>query len=182
METDQEFDSVQYTVGGRAWFSAPALAPDHLLRWFNPLAAPVGLIRHLTGYQDCSEFKRCATLIAGDAFPTLAVGLSQVMPNSEGLRAIVGDSSDYLRWDFEIAYWTPLAVVKDRSIDLTVAYRYYKELGSSDPVKTAGLDDFSLLVVTLGQRNGVFISYRDGQLPFDQRDDEVFELGYKFHF
>lgn len=181
-EADQRFTATQYKIGGRAWFSAPALAPNHPLRWANPLALPVGALRYLTGFNDCTSFKDCATAPQGDAFPTITVGLAEIMPDEAGPRVDAGDDSDFLRMDFEISYWAPVTSFDGKFIDLTVAYRYYKELGASDLVKTAGLDDFSLLVVTLGQRNGVFISYRDGQLPFDQRDDEVFELGYKFHF
>ena len=59
----------------------------------------------------------------------------------------------------------------------TASYHFYQEIDADAGIRSAGLDEFDFLGLTIGPDTGPFVRYARGQLPFDQRDQDVFELG-----
>jgi hypothetical protein len=60
--------------------------------------------------------------------------------------------------------------------------RWYRELGAPVAIAAAGLDEFTYFVAALVSSDGPYISYSTGRLPFDDREDQVYELGFRLHF
>ena len=59
---------------------------------------------------------------------------------------------------------------------------YYRELSPSSVIKAAGLDERFYVSAAIVAPNGVFVSYRSGDLPFDLKSQVVYELGFHTYF
>lgn len=174
-ETNQAFDQKQYTFGGtlgidlKAWNKNSALAHLNLFDW------PFAIIRYLTG-TDTELAPR------GTTIPTLLLGFSMVDPTKNLARQALGQLKSYPRFNLEAAFRTPVTKYGDQTILVESDFRYYTEIGPSAAVKAANLAEFLYFVGALTASNGMFVSYSTGRLPFDAREDQVYELGFKFKF
>lgn len=180
LESDQRFDvtqtvwSLRGAVDYKDWSNRTAWTT------YNVFDYPAAAIRAATGFDGCGSPSGTCFTPRGSSWPTLVVGIGQVSPSGDDPRALVGDTSDFTRFDAEISYRSPLAQIGDDNVYLSANWRYYGELDASQAVRDADLDKFSLLTLAIGRTQGVFVSYSDGRLPFAFADDQVFELGFKF--
>ena len=110
------------------------------------------------------------------------MGLGIVDPTANSMREPLGEMSAYPRFNFEAAFKSVLLDTEATTISFQSDFRYYRELGASDAIKMADLDDTAYLVVALVSSNGMFVSYSSGRLPLDVNNDRVYELGFKFEF
>ncbi|MDH3228884.1 MAG: hypothetical protein OEN55_03725 [Alphaproteobacteria bacterium] len=115
-------------------------------------------------------------------FPAVRVSVDYVTPDDETPRALAGDDSSFYRFAGEVSLWRLLSELAGTPVVLTANYRYYAEIGASDLVRDAGLDDYGLVTVSLSGTNGVFVSYSSGELPLDTDHDNVVEIGWKVNF
>lgn len=174
-ETDQSFDHRQLTYGGRValdikpWRRNSALGNLNLLDW------PFALTRWLTGMDPRPR-------VRGAAFPTFIAGIDQVKPDEDSLRAAVGDLDAFTRFVGEVGFRTVAARVPSGLVYASANARIYQELGASAAIEAADLDRFLYFVVALTAPEGLFVSYSTGQLPFDRRDDQVYEIGFRYKF
>jgi hypothetical protein len=104
-----------------------------------------------------------------------------VNPVDEDPRFVAGDGSSFWRFNAEVAFKTPAFRVRGENIYFGADYRFYQELNAKSSVRAAGLDQFNYFIATLGQSDGVFVSYTAGQLPFDLKNQQVFEVGIRAH-
>ncbi|MFZ6756003.1 hypothetical protein ACO0K9_02195 [Undibacterium sp. Ji50W] len=86
----------------------------------------------------------------------------------------------YNRWDLELLY---LVQVKSSIIDtVEFNYRYYLENGASTAIKNADLDKFQLATIRIGLQKDLFIAYSAGKLPFNKKNDQIFQIGLSYKF
>lgn len=90
------------------------------------------------------------------------------------------DFKPYYRWDFEFLYLVPIKWKKLETVELN--WRYFLENGASDPVKSAGIDIHQLASIRVGLSNDMYVAYSTGKLPFDKKNDRIFEIGYSYKF
>lgn len=114
--------------------------------------------------------------------PSFRVGLDSITPNADTPRAKAGDDSKFYRLSGEASFWIPLNNFKNIPVSLTFNYRYFKELNPSEIVKSNKLDSDRLSTWSLTGTNGLFASYSSGKLPFDIKNENVVELGWKTYF
>ena len=199
LESNQDFSTRQLVYGGeigfvpsgwerfdaRTWDDASTLAK------FNVFDYPFALVRWATGYDEGFTPR-------GISFPALRAGLAFVDPDSGDPRAKVGDGSSFPRFDAEVSFRTPLFDVTPHGgtlvspiggilenlgvISFNADYRYYRELDASAAVKKAHLDQFGYFALAIGSSGGAYFTWANGKVPFDAQDDNIFEVGYKFHF
>ena len=114
--------------------------------------------------------------------PHVLAKIDYVDPMSDNLRYAAGDSSAYTRFKGELAFKTPIARTTDGTIFVEADFRYYHEFSPSEAIEAEGLDGSTYFVGTVSCSNGLLMSYREGRLPFDAEDDQVYELGFRFTF
>lgn len=180
-EADQEFDATQDKIGAFMALTLFDAREASMLGKLNLLDYPFALLRNLTGRARCGEHNICFEP-SGRSFPLLLVALDKVNPDAATPRAMLGDNSDYLRVNVEAAFNTPVGYWQGVDVYFTASYRYYQELDASEMVEAAGLDNSTLITLTVGGRDGMFVSYAKGELPFGIERDETIELGWKWNF
>lgn len=173
LESNQDFSTKQYTYGVKVGLDYKAWRPDSWQAKANVFDYPFALLRMLSGVDNSFEPK-------GSAWPSVLVSLDRVSPQDNDPRALAGDTSDYNRLQVEVAFRTPIARIRSGRIHFNADYRYFKELDASNVVRAANLASYDYFVATISSTNGVFVSYSNGKLPFDLKDQEVYELGIKF--
>jgi hypothetical protein len=114
--------------------------------------------------------------------PAARIAIDRVDPNKDTPRALAGDSSSFFRFSGEVSLWLPINVSSELPLVFTANYRYYRELGASDVISRAGLEDSALLTLSISGTNGIFVSYSSGELPLDAESDNVVELGWQYYF
>ena len=182
LESDQDFDAKQWTYGIHTVLELKSWNTDNALSKLNFFDYPFALIRAVSDYDSCTKSQKPCFQPLGTSWPSALIGLSRVQPEGESPRALSGDDSDFDRLKLEISFKSPIARVKDQSYFFALNYRYFAEISPSDVVEEVGQDSIDYLAITIGADSGVFFSYTDGRLPFDLQDDQVYQLGYKFHF
>lgn len=171
LESNQDFSQKQYVYGAQLGFDLKAWNRNSTLANLNIFDWPFAVIRVLTGYdKDLSPL--------GSTIPTVLVGIDGVNPEDDSLRAMVEDDSIYPRFSAEVSFKTPIS----KSAAFVANFRYYKELGASSAVKTANIDEFLYFTSAVTLSNGLFVSYTTGKLPFDAKNDQVYELGFHYKF
>lgn len=114
--------------------------------------------------------------------PSVRFSLDEVEPSDETPRAVAGDDSSYSRASGELSIWMPLTQFAGKELFFTFNYRTYQELSPSELVENAGLDKYHLRSYALSTDAGLFVSYSSGSLPFDLKEHQTVELGYKTYF
>jgi hypothetical protein len=113
--------------------------------------------------------------------PAVRLAVDRVAPDDESPRAVAGDDSDYYRFSGALTLWIPLPGFFGENLTLTGSYRHYRELDAADIVKGASLETHNMRTIALTSPTGLFVSYSSGKLPFDLKEDNVVELGWKWH-
>ena len=180
-ETDQEFDATQQTIGAFVAFKFFDARPVTALGNLNVLDYPFAVLRNLTGRARCQGQVLCFQP-SGRSFPSLLFAFDKVYPDQQTPRAVAGDDSAYWRAYAEAGFSTPVAYYKGTDVYFTASLRHYREIGPSETVKSAGIDSTTSTTITVGGREGLFISYVQGKLPFGIQRDQSLQMGWKFHF
>lgn len=174
IEANQRFTSKQLAYGGTGGLVLRSWNPDHVFSKFNLFDWPFALTRVLTGMD--STFSP-----SGRAFPSVLAGVDLVDPvDDEARMTVTADEDPYPRLRAEVALKTILGLIAGEEVTIAAAWRYYRELGVERVIEDAKLDEYSYLAVQLALTNGWNVRYTNGRLPFDQVDDEVWELGFTF--
>ncbi|MGD8926260.1 MAG: hypothetical protein PVG20_05390, partial [Thioalkalispiraceae bacterium] len=63
-----------------------------------------------------------------------------------------------------------------------INYRYFQEINAEQAIKDADLDNFRLVTYRLGFKNNLYVAYSSGELPFNQRDNQIYEVGFSYKF
>ena len=173
-ETNQDFSSEQLAYGARLGLVPRSRSRKSVLSQFNLLDWPFAAMRYLTGAD--SSFTP-----TGRALPLVIAGIDLVDPKANEERlAVDPDDGMYSRARLEVAARTRLARISGQAVSVAGSFRYYQEIDASLLVSQAGLDDHQYIAVHLELPAGVVLTYANGKMPLDQKDDEVFELGFRY--
>ncbi len=110
------------------------------------------------------------------------LNIGQVDPSQDTSReAVLGENLDtYDRADFEFLY---IYNIGTENLDtFEVNYRYFYELDADLEIKNSGLDRFRLTTYRLGFKNNLYVAYSSGELPFNQKDNQIYEIGFSYKF
>ncbi len=171
IESDQDFGQKQFAYGAnlgldlKAWNRSSTLAKANVLDW------PFALVRILTGYDETFTPR-------GSVLPTIIFAIEQIDPQDDSIREIVDELSSFARFKGELGFKTPLGKTAHFGANL----RYYRELGASSVIKNLKGDEFTYLTTAITMTNGMFVSYTTGKLPFDVRNDQIYEMGFQYKF
>lgn len=177
LESNQRFTQKQWTYGTKIAIDIKSYGKKSRLGNWNILDYPFALLRILSGYDNSTEFKPL-----GSTFPTFVIGIDQVDPVDNDSRESAGENDKFNRFKGEIYFRTPIAQFKSQEIFVNIDYRYLVEIDPSEAIKAADIDEFDYTTLSISSSNGVYISYSNGKLPFDLKSQQVYELGWKFHF
>ena len=180
-ETDQEFEATQQTIGGFVALRLFDARSDAVLGNLNVLDYPFAVLRNLTGRARCNEQELCFRP-SGRSFPSIMLALDRVYPNKATARTLAGDGSEYWRVYVEASFSTPVGYVQGADVYFTTSLRLYREVNPSETVKVSGLDGSTFVSVTVGGRDGLFVSYVNGELPLGMEGSEALQLGWKLNF
>jgi len=101
--------------------------------------------------------------------------------DDERKQALGGASLDpYYRWNFEFLYMIPIQSTAVTALELN--YRYFKENSAPTAIKNAEIDEHQLATIRVGLKYDLFVAYSAGKLPFDRKNDQIFQLGYSYKF
>ncbi|MDQ2640268.1 MAG: hypothetical protein M3Y79_06785 [Pseudomonadota bacterium] len=63
---------------------------------------------------------------------------------------------------------------------LELNYQYYRESKAPAAVRAVGLSKFEMTTLRLGLRDGLYVAYSVGKLPFDQEKDRIYKIGWSY--
>jgi hypothetical protein len=190
LESNQSFSAKQLAYGARLGLDVKGWKRADARRWrdSSPLAKlnvfdyPFALLRLLTGYDRCADGGLACFAPRGTHWPTAAVTFARIKPQDGDPRLAAGDDSDYNRLAAELSFKTPIAYLSGQKLFFSANHRLYRELDAAAAVTAAGLDHYRYTTLVIGSVTGPYLSYSNGRLPLDARNDQVFELGYQTHF
>jgi hypothetical protein len=175
IESDQSFDQTQYVyalslgLDVKAWNRTSRLAAWNLFDW------PFAAIRYLAGTD--SVFRP-----RGSNIPTLRMQLGLVDPGAGSTRETLGAAGSFPRFSLEAAMRNLILHSQLGDVYVESDLRWFREVGAPPTVAAAGLDEFTYFAAALVSSAGPYASYSTGRLPFDVRNDQVYELGFKLLF
>ena len=176
LESNQTFTNKQFVYAGNLSLGMKSWDKTSLVSKLNIFDYPFALIRWVTGTN--SKFQPY-----GSTFPTVVAGVNYVNPINDAQRqAITGNTDGYERFNIESSFRTLVATIESENIYFNANIRYYKEIGASDAIKAAGLNEFFYFVAALKSSTGFHASYARGTLPFDVQGDEVYSVGFHYKF
>ena len=177
LESNQSFTQKQWTYGAKIALDIKSYGKDSKLAAWNIVDYPFAFIRLLTGYDNAAVLTPL-----GSTFPTFVIGIDHVDPIDNDNRTAVGAEGKFERMKGEVYFRTPIAKVGKQDIYINADFRYWKEIDPIDAIELAELDEFDYTTLSISSGNGIYVSYSEGRLPFDLKDQQVYELGWKFHF
>lgn len=175
LESNQRFTTKQYVYGFDASFDVKAWNRNSMLASLNVFDWPFALVRWLSGTDP--DF-----VPLGSTFPTVMAGIKRVDPQNGDPRYAIDSSSAFNRINLETAFRTPVGSLMGNEAYFEADFRYYREINPSSAIVAAHLDRESYFTGALTLANGFFVSYTTGRLPFDAKDDQIYELGFKYKF
>ena len=176
LESDQQFKNKQYTYGCKVGIVYRDWTDQSAFTWMNLLDYPFAAIRWLT--QEDKEFQP-----SGRAFPVIVGGIDAVDPSSDPQRLNIDpNKSVYPRTRLEVHFRTEALRLAQQDLWFSADFRYYQELGASQAIQNAGLDQQKFFVAKMDLPYKFNISYSIGKLPLDQKNDQVFAVGWAVNF
>lgn len=175
-ESNQDFSKQQFAPGLAIDLSAKAWSDNTTLSYLNIVDYPFAFLRLITGTD-----KKYTPY--GSTLPTIQVVMDYVVPSSDTTREnLVGNVNPFPRIKFETSFRTFITRVKKENIFFNADFRYYQELNASEAIVKANLNIHSYFVMALQSSSGFYVSYANGKLPFDAKDDEVYSIGFNYEF
>jgi hypothetical protein len=173
LESNQRFTQKNWAYGARVGIDFKAWRPDSHRALWNVVDYPFALLRSATGME--KDFRP-----DGTSFPTFLLRFDRIKPVDDKDRKAAGDENDFDRFSAEVAFKTPIAVIRGETAYFQVDYRRYQEIGASAAIKSKDLDHAEYVAFTLKMPKGLFVSYTTGKLPFDRESDQVYAAGWTY--
>jgi hypothetical protein len=175
-ESNQSFSKTQFAPGLKLNLGAKAWSNSSPLSKLNFFDYPFALIRVIT-----KADKKFTPY--GATIPTVQFGLDYVVPQNDTIReTLVGNLDPFLRTKLEVSFRTYVSKIKDQRIFFNANFRFYQELSAIEVVENANLANNTYFVMALQSSSGFYVSYANGSLPFDAKDDEVYSIGFNYKF
>jgi hypothetical protein len=106
------------------------------------------------------------------------IGLVNPVNDSLRKKIVIGEIKKYYRWDFELLISINLSLADLSTFEFN--YRIFNELNAPNEIKVAGLDQYMLSTFRLGFKNNLYVAYSYGRMPFDKKDDNIYEIGFSY--
>jgi hypothetical protein len=175
-ESNQDFSKTQLAPGFKLNLGAKAWSNSSNLSKLNIFDYPFALIRVIT-----KSDKKFTPY--GATIPTIQFGLDYVVPQNDSIReGLVGNLDPFLRTKLEASFRTYVSKIKNQKIFFNANFRHYQELSADEAIENANLADNTYYVMALQSSSGFYVSYANGSLPFDAKDDEVYAIGFNYKF
>lgn len=175
-ESNQDFSKTQFAPGLKLNLGAKAWSNSSTLSKLNIFDYPFALIRVITKVD-----KKFTPY--GATIPTIQFGLDYVLAQNDTIReTIVGNLNPFLRTKIEASFRTYVSKIKNQRIFFNANFRFYQELSAEEVFKNANLASNTYFVMALQSSSGFYVSYANGSLPFDAKDDEVYSIGFNYKF
>jgi hypothetical protein len=175
-ESNQDFSKTQFAPGLKLNLGAKAWSNSSTLSKLNIFDYPFALIRLITKVD-----KKFTPY--GATIPTIQFGLDYVLPQNDTIReALISNLDPFLRTKIEASFRTYVSKIKDQKIFFNANFRYYQELSAEEVVENANLVNNTYFVMALQSSSGFYVSYANGSLPFDTKDDRVYSIGFNYKF
>jgi hypothetical protein len=163
---------------------AYAFQPSRDLQRYNVLDLPFRLVRN--------AFSTAQSGYTAP-FPSVLLSVERLDASDDDVRNALTAKATYTRANGEIAFNTIVASINQQVVRFTVSYRYFQEFSAPQAIRDADLDRFGYLNATLrfparmlplveSDDFELYVAYTNGQLPFDQRSDKAFEVGFSTNF
>ncbi|MCF2518543.1 hypothetical protein [Dyadobacter sp. CY351] len=176
LESNQDFSKVQKSIGVRLGGGVKSWNQKDLLSNLNVLDIPFALLRSLTGFEK-------GFVLHGSSLPVVLAGFDYVDPQKDATREKADPArKPFPRINFEISFRTVMAKAGSQILYFNSSFRYYKELNPNQTIKASNLDRFRYYAASITSSSGLFISYTSGQLPFDRKNEQVYQLGFNYKF
>ena len=174
-ETDQKFENYQATFGFATVLDYKAWDDRLAASRANVFDYPSALFRWISGVDKTFTPN-------GASIPTLVIGVDRVEPLESQIVVRGGDDSGYFRAKAELATKSLFAQVMKERIYLEMNARIFQELGASSTIKSLGVDQQLIYTIAFVTSRGWYVSYSEGDLPFDMENDRAFGVGFKYSF
>jgi hypothetical protein len=174
LESNQTFSKKQWAYGAEFQPRLGVYNPESPLSKFNIFDWPFAVTRMLSG----EPFQP-----SGRYLPSVMVGIDLVDPVSDADRFKVDpDKSAYPRFKAEVGLRAKVVQYDDKIIWFNAGYRFFQEIDASSAIRAAHMNQFTYFAASLTLPWNVTITYTNGKLPFDLRNQQVWALGYKILF
>lgn len=175
-ESNQDFTKIQYAFGSLVSVSAKSWENDNLLTKLNLLDYPFALTRLVSKYDN--KFT-----LNGTTLPVLSAGIDYVVSSEDNERKnIEQELEPFFRFKAEAGFRSVVAKASGHTVYFNAVYKFFNELGANEPIKAAKLHQYQYFNLSLVSDKGFFVSYSHGRLPFDRKDDAIYELGFSYKF
>jgi hypothetical protein len=176
LESNQDFSKRQFAPGIAIDLGAKGWKSNAILSNINIFDYPFALLRLITGTD--KKFT-----VYGSTIPTAQLVVDYVVPVNDTIREnLVSNKDPFPRLKFETGFRTFITRVKKENIFFNANFRYYHELNAPEAVKKANLNNNSYVVIALQSSSGFYVSYANGNLPFDAKKDEIYSIGFNYKF
>lgn len=175
-ESNQDFSQTQFAPGVTFNFGAKAWNKNSTLSKLNIFDYPFAILRVITKTDN-------SFTTYGSTIPVLQLGFDYVVPQNDTIREHLIDNKDpFPRIRIESSFRTLVSRIGKENIFFNAKIRYYQEISAPTEIKNQSLDEHFYFVMSLQSSKGFFVSYANGKLPFDSRNDEVYSLGFNYRF
>ena len=174
-ETDQKFENSQWAYGVKGALVFRDWRRRSDVGWFNLLDYPFAALRSVANQEPFQP--------SGRSFPVVSLGLDQVDPSQNDARlAVDPDTETYTRVRLDVSFTTPMLRVRSQRLYFTASYRHFQELEASAAIRAASFDRSSQFTMRIDFPYRFNLSYSTGRLPLDNRNDEVYAVGWRVGF
>jgi hypothetical protein len=122
-------------------------------------------------------------------YPSLLLGIERLDAKDDDTRTALTTKTNYTRAKAEVAFNTVVANIDQQLVRFNISYRYFHELSAPDAIQAAGLDSFDFVSASLrfpaqllpifpSDDYELFVSFTNGQLPFNTTSDRAIEVGF----
>lgn len=175
LESNQDFTKTQNSFGVRFGAGLKSWDKNNIASRLNIIDYPFELIRRISRYD--------GNIHTGITIPSLLLGFDYVNPLKDTIRKnIEGELKPFPRMNIEIGFRTVLAEVSSQVLYFNSSFKYFNEIGASSRLKKNNYNDFSYFTASLTTSGGLYVSYSRGKLPFDRKNDAVYEIGFNYKF
>ena len=175
LEANQNFTSKNYAYSLNIGLDLKEWNPKATLSFLNIFDWPFAITRWLSGTEK-NIFPRGATI------PTVLLNLSYVDPSADPQRKTLNETKGYSRFSIESGFRTLVCNISNNPLYFSANLRYFKEINPSSQIKNLKLHESLYFVAALTHQDGMFVSYATGKLPYDQKNDEVYSIGFNYNF
>lgn len=175
LEGNQDFDDSNLVYG---LSGVLAMQPSIQARKLNIFDFPFRLMRE--------NVSNNSNYVA--PWPSIKLDIDRVDASDNEMREALTTDTKFTRATAEIAFQTILASFKSEPVRFNISYRYFHEFSAPVAIEAVGMDSFDYVAMSLrfparllpiieSKEYEFFISYTNGQLPFDLQSEQVFEVG-----